>query len=259
MTCVWGDQTVELGKKLAWQLDDRSIVLHRQENEWVVWDNKAPIHSSETIQLVRDEVDEGSDEDKRRILQKNTEDEIRVDPLLADRSFLVRPGSALIIAPNDTVEIYVSTPLWFSIKTKMKKLLLIDVPLIQPSDAWFGPSTLEGELCYAKFTDATTDVQSIEWRCHRAVTKIVIHNVKKSELLIERINVPVTMLSLNQTDDGKILTESLIVKCDADDKTVDIVIEKQPPQVFGKTVSLAEPRTPSNKRNLIKNLTSILG
>ena len=138
MTCVWGDQTVELGKKLAWQLDDRSIVLHRQENEWVVWDNKAPIHSSETIQLVRDEVDEGSDEDKRRILQKNTEDEIRVDPLLADRSFLVRPGSALIIAPNDTVEIYVSTPLWFSIKTKMKKLLLIDVPLIQPSDAWFG-------------------------------------------------------------------------------------------------------------------------
>ena len=45
--------------------------------------------------------------------------------------------------------IYVSTPLWVRVDVHDPPQFLQEIPVIRPSDTWFGPSTREGELGYA--------------------------------------------------------------------------------------------------------------
>jgi hypothetical protein len=182
-----------------------------------------------------------------RHLTTVTEDRIVVLPRLGDRSIVAKPSVLLRVLPGGEGQIYVSTPIWFSVQTK-SGLSLIDVPWQRPSDSWFGPSTRTGELCYAKYTDARLIYDNIEHHAHRAVTPIKIINRHEQAFTIESINVPIPLLNLYQSQLNYLWTQPLTIVRESDDSNIETEIkEALANESIGATL-LTEARDISEKK-----------
>ncbi|MDX2464775.1 MAG: hypothetical protein QNK31_09735 [Porticoccus sp.] len=254
----WGDFSFAEQQRRYWSIGERKLVIQRLSCEWNTW-------NIDTETEIRDLILHGESshheplEDKllARHLQTATMENIRVMPALADRSVVARPNVPLRLLGGEKTRIYVSTPLWFKAQTLPGKLCLLDVPFWRPSDSWFGPSTREGEMCYAKYTEARLQLELLEQRPHRAVTPVFIHNKQKETLLIERLNVPVPLLSLYQHTDKGLWTEAVNVTREEDDERVELVLEKQAPSEVRRATLVAGPRIASARHTLIRSLGSL--
>ena len=176
---------------------------------------------------------------------------------MADRSVVARPNVPLRLLGGEKTRIYVSTPLWFRALTLPSESSLIDVPFWRPSDSWFGPSTREGEMCYAKYTEARMLRELLEQRPHRAITPLSIHNKQTDPLLIERLNLPVPLLSLYHHRDRGLWTEAVNVVREEDDDKVELILDKQAPSEVHDAILVTGPRIDSERRTLIRSLGSL--
>lgn len=257
----WGDFSLAQQQQRYWSAGERHIVIERQACEWNTWnintetENRDIIHCGECYQQTPALLLE--DQNLGRHLQTTTEEKIRIMPALADRSIVTRPHTPLRLLGGEKTKIYVSTPLWFTATTLPSESVLLDVPFWRPSDSWFGSSTREGEICYAKYTDARMRLEMLEQRPHRAVTPVFIHNKQKQPLLIERLNVPVPLLSLYHHSERGLWTETVNMRREDDDDKVTLVLEKQAPAEVPGADLLVGPRVSSEKHTLIRSLSSL--
>jgi hypothetical protein len=254
----WGDVSFAEQQKRYWSIGDRKIIIQRLANEWNTWNIEAEIENQD--KLLYGELTSDEDLDTElfgRHLQTATQDKIRITPALADRSIVTRPNVPLRLLGGEQTRIYVSTPLWFKALTLPHESTIIDIPFWRPSDSWFGPSTREGEMCYAKYTDARLQLERLEQRPHRAITPVLIHNKQKEPLLIERLNVPVPLLSLYQHADKGLWTEAVNVVREEDDNRIELSLEKEAPSEVNNAFLITGPRIPSEKRTLIRSLGSL--
>lgn len=243
---------------MCWSIGERQLVIQRQASEWNTWNLETETENSET--LVRADYTDQALPDHAllgRHLQVATAASLRVMPALADRSIVARPSVPLRLLGGEQTRIYVSTPLWFKALTLPGELSLLDVPFWRPSDSWFGPSTREGEMCYAKYTDARMQIKLLEQRSHRAITPIFIHNKQKEALLIERLNVPVHLLSLYQDAHQGLWTNTINVTREEDDDLIELQLEKQAPTEVQDACLVAGPRIASDRHTLIRSLGSL--
>lgn len=78
---------------------------------------------------------------------------------------------------------------------------------IRPSDTWFGPTTSEGEPCYASKTVCRLRVEDVPLRPHRCLTKVTLRNRADDSLSLDRLKLPVNALALcmpiRTTDSGR--------------------------------------------------------
>lgn len=256
----WGDFSFAKQQKRYWSIGERTIIIQRLANEWNTWnietetENQDPLLYGESIdpQPLDDELPD-------RHLQTATQENIQIMPALADRPIVTRPNVPLRLLGGEQTRIYVSTPLWFKALTLPGESSLMDVPFWRPSDSWFGPSTREGEMCYAKYTDARLQLDKLEQRPHRIITPLLIHNKQKSPLVIERLNVPVPLLSLYHHADRGLWTEAVNVTRETDDGSIELTREKQAPPEVQSAKLIAEPRIASEKHTLIRSLGSLFG
>lgn len=254
----WGDFSFAEQQKRYWSIGERKLVIQRLPGEWNTW-------NIDTGAETRDAIDHGEstnqeplgDEFLDRHLQTATMENIRVLPALADRSIVTRPNVPLRLLGGEQTRIYVSTPLWFRVVTLPNESDLLDIPFWRPSDSWFGPSTREGEMCYAKYTEARMQLDLLEQRPLRAVTPVCINNKQKQALLIERLNVPVPLLSLYHHPQRGLWTEAVNVTREADDDTAELVLAKQAPPEVPNAHLVAGPRIASEKHTLIRSLGSL--
>lgn len=254
----WGDFTFEDQQTRSWSIGERKLVIQRLSCEWNSWNISSDVETVDSIQIgdsITPEQLEGQPLDRH--LQTATGDTLRVLPALADRSIVARPNVPLRLLGGEKARIYVSSPLWFRAITLPGKLDLIDVPFWRPSDSWFGPSTREGEMCYAKYTEARVQLDLLVQRPHRAITPVFIHNKQKLPLLIDRLNVPVQLLSLYQHEERGLWTEAVNVTREEDDDKVELVLKKQAPsEVLGAEL-VAAPRIANKGHTLIRSLSSL--
>lgn len=193
----WGEITIELNEAKSWRIGQRQIAVQRKETEWLIWNDETKEESHDVLTLEKiDPNDSLLNIIPQRYLVQKTQQSLTVAPALANRSVIVRPSSILNILPGEKIELFVSTPLWLNFATQEGKQLISDLPFWLPSDSWFGPSTMHGELCYAKYTDAKVALDNIEKRSHRAITTISIANEHDELLTIERISLPTPFLNL---------------------------------------------------------------
>ena len=193
----WGDINFEINEVKTWRIGSRKISVQRKYAEWLIWNEETNDESFE--QLVLEDavsIDGFTDIQPKRYLVNKTQDALRVAPLLANRSIIVRPSSTLNILPGEKIELSVSSPLWLAFFNIGSTLPISDLPFWLPSDSWFGPSTMVGELCYSKYTDARVSLQNIPKRSHRAITTISILNEHDELLTVDRINLPIPYLNL---------------------------------------------------------------
>lgn len=234
----------------------RAIVIERLPDEWVTWNLEAEQEIRAPVTFGDWTNHEPLEANKQsRNLQQGTNEFLSVLPALADRSFVTRPATPLKILPGEKARLYVSTPLWFQARTQKNSCLILDVPFWRPSDSWFGSSTINGEICYAKYTDARIQLNALERAPHRAITPICVFNQHDDVLTIDRFNVPVPLLGMFIDDSYQLWTE--VVNIIRGEDNAELEISKEPPVEAGNSVRVSEPRIPSEKRTFIRRISSL--
>lgn len=256
-TAWWGGFDITEKQSIAWTMGNRRLVIRRDSFEYYVWNALKEEISEQNISIDRNySSDDLNSDDLIRHLNKTTDERIIIEPKLADRSVVAKPSATLKVMSKGEAQIYVSTPLWFSAKTS-SGAVLIDTPWQRPSDSWFGPSTRIGELCYAKYTDARLNSENIEYHSYRAVSPIKIINRHPEALSIEKINVPVRLLQVYHDEDSRLWTQPLTITREADEDNAEIQLDSEKPDNSPKLTLVSGARDISEKKTLIRNLTSL--
>jgi hypothetical protein len=242
----WGSFQFEIGQTGEWEIGPLRLALQRLAREWhVAYEQKSsPDDDPNTWQcnLSAPALKEIGLANATRYLFDQTGGALRLIPMLADRPVVTRPLTPFAVPPNETVTIYVSSPLWVSIEVGDPAKKLQEVLTRRPSDTWFGPSTIKGELGYASRTYGHINLENVPIRPHRAVTQVLIENKSDSQLLIERLSLPVPYLSLFATPEGQLWTQVVALTRTRDTGMAAFQISPQLPEAAIGAEEVSGPR-----------------
>ncbi len=238
----WLPQTVPLGHTLACRLGTLLLDVHHREGEW---------------QLVTEQVEESAADARPEFVlhtgvpesgagerfMLSAGDRLVLAPLLADRPVVIRPRTPLFLLPGAETTMYLSTPLYLRVQVGEKApTVLRELPMLRLSDTWFGPTTREGEICYAGKTHARHSLDELPRRVHRAVTAVRIANHAPNALPLERLSLPVPMLSIFGGADGRLWTQAVSLQRGSDSDMASLKIAEKPPSEAGDVSLLTGPR-----------------
>ena len=197
-----------------------------------------------------------------RYSMRSTHEHLHLQPMLADRSVVIRPEHPISIVPGESITLFISTPLWMRLQVHTPKKHLVEMPTVRPSDTWFGTTTLEGELCYAVRTSGRLHLDDVPMRPHRAVTPLRIRNQASDTLLLERVQVPTRHLALYATNHSILWTQALTLEREANRMSsapaATVHIRAGAPEEAQQATLLTEPRE-ATKRNLFVSTFGAVG
>lgn len=257
----WGSLSLEPGQAGRWRAGPSTVYAARSRTDWRLWHQQDADAYAPVGQWPR-RVDVAELPDgvpQVRFSFADSPDSILVSPRLAPRPVVIRPETSLAVPPGERVTIYISTPTWMALTVQgsgskrrggdAKQVLLADLPTHRPSDTWFGPSTREGELCYAVRTAGRLVFADLPLRPHRAVTPLSIQNDADDLLQVQRVQVPMPQLSLYVDANGRLLTDGVLFRREADGDFAEVRTDRQ--ALAGTAMAtltaaekLAPPRTP---------------
>lgn len=257
----WGTFALDEEQAGRWTMGPTTLWVFRTAQEWRVLyraegdplrgDSEVVVPiDDEAWRAVEAEADGDASIKRQRHSFRSTQRRLSLHPLTADRPVVVRPEHPLSVPAGEAVTLYVSTPLWIRIETDTTPLQ--DVPSHRPSDTWFGPSTREGELCYASRTAGRVRLANLPLRMHRAVTPLHVRNRADEPLPLERVQVPTQYLALYRTNDDLLWTERLTVDRARSDAGAEVHIESGPPDDVAGATRVQEPRE-NLKKGLVVN------
>jgi hypothetical protein len=230
----WGAVTLPLGGLAQWRAGPSTVFAERRQHDWRLWhDNRGDPYASEVGAIARVDGDAPERLATFRFTFADTPDTLRVLPALPDRQVVIRPESTLAIPPGERVTLYASTPVWMALQVEVhqrrrrrgresgdpRPVVLSELPTSRPSDTWFGPSTLEGELAYAVRTAARMRVDELPLRPHRAVIPVTIANHGVDPLWLTRIAVPMPFLALHLDRHGQMWCDAVQFTRESDEDT----------------------------------------
>ncbi|WP_269518188.1 DUF432 domain-containing protein [Alteromonas sp. BMJM2] len=255
----WGQFNFDEQETKCWRVGDRLVAIRRSEHEWSVWNKETTQELDKPIQVNKLKARESLKEIAiQRFMVSNTSTTLVIEPSLADRAMVVRPNKPFFVMPEEEINIFVSTPLWMTLLLPKSDIPLTDIPFWRPSDSWFGPSTMSGDLCYSKYTDAKMDNSLLEKRPHRASTMVTLKNEQDEPLRVERLNLPVPALKLYTNQNGDFWSDQVsILQIKEHGKSISHV-RHNPPE---KTLSLelvSESRELSNKPSFLSSIKSLV-
>ena len=176
----------------------------------------------------------------------------------ADRPVVARPESPLAVQPGEAVTLYVSTPVWVSLRVARRRprskgkrsesetetLKLYEAPAERFTDTWFGPNTRVGELCYATRSSGRLDLVDLPQRPHRIVTAVRIENRAGDALEFQRVQVPLPLLAVYRDAAGALWTNGVTLTRESGGDLAAVRVEASPPRTAaGGAERLAEPRS----------------
>jgi hypothetical protein len=242
MDSWWGDYEVAANQTLRWQLGPTTLWITRGENEWRVASAGGQHRLDERLVIAEPaEEPAGDDIEFTRFASHSDKRSLRLGPALPDLPVVVRPTQPFLVPTMEETTLYVSVPLWVRVYFDGREVELVDIPISRPSDTWFGPDTMTGELCYASRTSARVHLEHLPRRPHRAISAVRIQNHAPSVLLIERLKVPVPYLSLFASDNGHLWTEALTLESAKASEGTNVTLDDKPTQMAA-TQRVAGPR-----------------
>ena len=226
----WTNYSIDPGKCKRFQIGPLKIWIQRDENEWLLAIDHEP-DERELLEL-------GIEEEKPNELSwiqviAGTEDPIiHFQPLMPDRSVVVRPRNATQISVGRECVLYVFIPAWVRINAGEKgDVVLLEIPSLILSNTWFG-NTMEGESCYALKVPAELDLFQDEVGPNRVICPVKIKNHSDSELVFQRLCVNAKNLNIYQ---GKscIWSNEIRVNYEGTEQECEIKISNRVPQYDG--------------------------
>ncbi len=245
----WGDFDLHSGTWARWTIGPTEFLARSLSNEWrFAWKSSRDMLSEQVG--FEDQVDIDPAETMytlRRYALEDMGNRLRLIPRLANRAVVVRPETPLFLPPNQRATLYVSTGVWISIEPAIDSPEpLFEIPIYRSSDTWFGPSTIDGELCYNSVTSARTDARLLAQVPHRAFTPIDISNNGEDALEIEFLRVPVTLLSLYAGSSGRLWTDQVTFEREQGESSASLRITSHDALESATEMKLSGPRETKN-------------
>lgn len=257
----WGTFAPEIGTVLGWTVGPLEVAAWRREKEWQIchrscdWPDDVP--SGWTVS------ERGSFTCDQGLLQRHvfshTEGLLSVEPALADRSVVIKAAVAIMIPPGQQIRFFVSTPLWLKIKCHSQQHLLLDTAATRLSDTWFGPSTMEGELCYATTSSGRLSLDDLPVRAHRAITPVQIRNNGEVPLKLEKLSLPVPFLALFDSCEHGLWTQEITLIHDERKALAQVVFSEKPPLPYEQARTVSSPRKVAEKGMLYRTFGAFFG
>ncbi len=193
----------------------------------------------------------------------------------ADRPFVVRPATPVSVGPGERVTLFVSTPTWIVLSVERvvraragtrrqadenpQPQKLTEFPLERPSDTWFGPNTLMGELCYATRTAGYLRLDDVPRHPHLALTPVTIENKAQDPLQFERVQVPVPQLEVYGDVTGALWTNAVRLTRETSGDLASVQVESGVPLgARGASERLVTPRAESAKGAVVRAFSRLL-
>lgn len=259
MPAWWADFTFQSGMARCWQIASLQLWLQRLEHEWRLAFREEPENTALDIISNGEEVPGFPENEvtQERYLFRSTPKVLRVIPALAPRPVVVRPVTPLRIPSEESVSLYVITPLWMQLQSGKQGKVFRELAVVRPSDTWFGANTREGELCYAARTPGQLDLAEVHPKQHQAITCVKIHNQSDDMLEFDRVNLPVTYLSLYNDTQNHLWTQniSLVRREEADLAELDI--EESAPAHIHDARRISGPRETADKGLLVSAFNAL--
>ncbi len=256
----WGEYALEELQTGRLHVGPAEIWIQNLEDEWRIG-RVAPggpfdAHNEVTFPSETPEWD--TCEEIYRIASTAGTGALTVVPMLPDRPVITTAEHPLKIPARQEATIYVSVPLWLQIVHGPSRDVLVDLPLFRPSDSWFGPTTMEGELCYASRMPYRTMIQNVPLWPHRAITAIVVKNRSETTLQIDRVKLPVRHLSVFfDAKRDRIVTESVMFKQMGAGDVVELSIDNKEGRAGRGREPLSSPREKLDHRISMRAFQSL--
>ncbi len=193
----------------------------------------------------------------RRFGVRGDETDIAIEPRLADRPVVARPERPFYVPARQQVTMFVGTPLWVALTPSATDHLIEELPLVRPSDTWFGPDTTRGELCYASRTGCRLRFDDVVLRPHRAITEVTINNTARDELLVERLKLPVQHVGLYEADDGVLWTQDVELQRVEGQDLAPLRVKSGAPRAAAGRVCIAPPREHAGENLLVRAFSQL--
>lgn len=247
----WESLPVDTGETAVLSLGPMTARIHRGSDEWLIaWeredDDVEPVRGSLLLST-----DEFHADSYTRYVTCGACGVVSVTPLLADRPVVIRPRQPVFVLPGEDTTLYLSSPIWIRIMAGDPPQSLQELSVLRLSDTWFGASTREGELCYSARTHGRKNLDEVIWRPHRAVTPVRIHNRAYDALPIEKLSLPVPLLSTYGDRDGRLWTESVSLTRTTDSELASLSIDAGAPGDALDAKLLSGPREYVEKSGLV--------
>lgn len=255
----WGDYKLDPGQHLTWEIGGQRIQVLRREHEWQVVHEKL---DQETDDWKLDAGAAPLDESlpRHRVVFRETHPNLHVAARLADRPVVSRPSLPFSVPPGEQATLFLSSPLWAHLQVHEPLISLHELALQRPSDTWFGPTTGgDGEFCYASRTQGRLALEDVPRRMHRAITPVVVCNNADSAFTLERVNLPVTFLSLYQGARGFLWTQPVTMRREKDEASASIEIGDGAPEAAQPATLLEPPRVEPEGRTLLRAVSALFG
>ncbi len=256
----WGQFEIPMNSGANWQIESLFFAIHRLEKEWQI-SYQRELFEEGMDNLVTYSVDQENAvqySTATRHVFKKSGSMLELKPQLADRMVVTRPATPISLAPGEEITIYISTPLWVQFQIPGKQETIIDEFAInRPSDTWFGRSTREGELCYASQTAGRLDLDKLPVRPSRAITPLNVVNRAQDRLMLERVALPVPLLSLFATPQGMLWTQAATLIRGDDGGMAELKIAKDAPKEAKDATRINKARKNPEKGMLVRAFSSL--
>lgn len=255
----WLPRTLQVGQSLDCRLGPLTLQLHRHRGEWqvAVVDGEETVGNGDAALDIREGGIEG--DGYERFIFGGQASQIRLLPLLADRPVVIRPRQPVFLPSGEETTMYLSTPLTLRLVAGEPGVILREVPTVRLSDTWFGPSTREGELCYSGKTSARQTLDELPQRAHRAVTALHIRNEAPSPLPLEKLSLPVPLLSVYGARDCSLWTQKVTMTRRSDTDMAALKIDQAPPDHAGAVDLVSGPRQPQGRGGFVRAFNVLFG
>lgn len=253
----WMPRAIASGRTAALRLGPLGLRLHRSGHEWLLGIEKGAADDTRT--------DAGIDLEETpplagalRYVYRDSTNLAVFRPMLADRPVVIRPRQPLSVLPGQEAIFYVTTPSWVGVRVGAAETLLQECPSERMSETWFGPDTVIGELCYATPTHARNRLDELPLRPHRVVTPVRIENRAETHLPVEKLSLPVPLLSVYGGNDGSLWTESVHMLRSTDSDMAALHVEPGPPPHARGAVRIGGPRQ-AQRTGLVRAFSGLFG
>jgi hypothetical protein len=261
LTPWWGGFALQLGEVLHFRIGPCALWVERLARELRVTykQHEDPLDTALEVGATSTAAPDEPGLDAERFAVSDRITQIELEPALADRAVVVRTHEPFHVLGGHEATLYLTTPVWVRLSAGEQGKRMFERPCHRPSDTWFGPSTREGELCYAGTTTARLSLDELTQRPGRAVTRVHIVNQAPSLLALDRINVPAPALSLFASEEHRLWTEPLEVRREHDGVIRGVTIGRGPAAEATGAVLLSGPRRAGDQNLFSRAFKALLG
>lgn len=256
----WGRRRLSDGGVASWEIGPFRLAVLNDPYEWQVareQREESGGDGDETWSFHLDRPFPEEPEHVDRFLFREDENLLAVTPALANRPVVASPRTPVYLLPGEQATLFVGSPLWARIEVEDPPRQLTEVPIVRPSDTWFGPNTRQGELCYASRTRARVDYERLPVLVRYAITPLVIRNHAATPLPVESLKLPVPLLALYAAADGRLWTQEVTFTRELDGDVAGVEVHPGAPSLARGGERVQGPRTVAERGLLTRAFSGL--